>query len=188
MATKAQKNVDIERVLSTVVEKEMRAYKDDFQVDVTMLRRTKQRNEPMLWLCRPLGTHLLNVNQMCIKGTREYNTVMYFASQKDSPIAASYLILPKCLEDGRIFGDLKKVDFEKEVQVLKKESVNPKYIQVKMKDENQKAKTEMVSVTEDSLERELGKYLRNCDVEDFSIVGEEGWKETVLWYKQRLEV
>lgn len=79
---------DILEVMGQIVERRVRHFKSDFDIDREILTDTeKQPETAYLWLVRECGTWLLPERNLLIRGTREHSTLAYYAEQERSGIA-----------------------------------------------------------------------------------------------------
>ncbi len=95
---KKHTNVDIIAELQKLVDSHVDSYKEDFDIDKSIIRCAAESKEPedkvLMWFCRPHGTHCLRENQVFIQGTRDHNTFRFYAEQtRDECIAR--VIVPK---------------------------------------------------------------------------------------------
>ena len=78
-------DVDIIAELQKLVDSHVDSYKEDFDIDKRIIRRAAEsrnpEDKPLMWFCRPHGTHCLNENQVFIQGTRDHNTFRFYAEQ-----------------------------------------------------------------------------------------------------------
>lgn len=78
-------DVDIVAELQKLVDSHVDSYKEDFDIDKRIIRRAAEsqnpEDKPLMWFCRPHGTHCLNENQVFIQGTRDHNTSVFTRSR-----------------------------------------------------------------------------------------------------------
>jgi hypothetical protein len=101
--------------LGEVVKLHVKHYKDDFEIDKSLLRSfaanggTEDRR--FLWMARPSGTWCLRERNAYLKSTREYNTWKFYGEQTGDEILA-FAIALKEKRDGHIIGTLHELDYE----------------------------------------------------------------------------
>lgn len=79
---------DILEVMGQIVERRVRHFKSDFDIDREILTDSeKQPETAYLWLVRECGTWLLSERNLLIRGTREHSTLCYYAEQERSGVA-----------------------------------------------------------------------------------------------------
>ena len=168
------KDANIKEVLWKIVNSKMRGYQSDFDIDIKFLSDPARLNKTMLWFCRDLGTHLLQVDQLILRGTREYNTLMYYADTK-TEIHATYIVCPKYIKDDVVFGDLKKVDFVQEVDSIKKNAVIPTSISYLTAEDD--ARKTIYLAPYDDVEKQFNFIARqNIGLRDIEVHGDDEWK------------
>lgn len=76
-------NMNLLDVMGGIVRKHVRAYREDFDVDRDILRdaavEPSEQDRRFVWLVRPTRTWLLKERNAFLKGTRENNTIAYYA-------------------------------------------------------------------------------------------------------------
>jgi hypothetical protein len=101
--------------LEEVVKLHVKNYKEDFDLDKSLLRSfaanggTEDRR--LLWMARHSGTWCLRERNVYLKGTREYNTWKFYGEQTGDEILA-FAIALKEKRDGHIIGTLHELDYE----------------------------------------------------------------------------
>lgn len=85
-------NVDILFFMNEVVQKHMKYYQSDFEIDKEILleaaEKQEQQDKMFVWLCRECGTWCLQERDVFLKDTREYNTLKFYREQTKEPILA----------------------------------------------------------------------------------------------------
>ena len=125
---KKHTNVDIIAELQKLVDSHVDSYKEDFDIDKSIIRCAAESKEPedkvLMWFCRPHGTHCLRENQVFIQGTRDHNTYRFYAEQtRDECIAR--VIVPKEVRKGKVYGDVFEVNYREQAANVAQNSVAP---------------------------------------------------------------
>ena len=125
---KKHTNVDIIAELQKLVDSHVDSYKEDFDIDKSIIRCAAESKEPedkvLMWFCRPHGTHCLRENQVFIQGTRDHNTYRFYAEQtRDECIAR--VIVPKEVRIGKVYGDVFEVNYREQAANVAQNSVAP---------------------------------------------------------------
>ena len=121
-------DVDIVAELQKLVDSHVDSYKEDFDIDKRIIRRTAESRNPedktLMWFCRPHGTHCLNENQVFIQGTRDHNTFRFYAEQTYDECIAR-VIIPKTVKRGKVFGDVFEINYREQAANVAQNSVAP---------------------------------------------------------------
>ena len=110
-------DVDIVAELQKLVDSHVDSYKEDFDIDKSIIRRAAESQNPedktLMWFCRPHGTHCLSENQVFIQGTRDHNTFRFYAEQTYDECVAR-VIVPKTVKRGKVFGDVFEINYREQ--------------------------------------------------------------------------
>ena len=121
-------DVDIIAELQKLVDSHVDSYKEDFDIDKRIIRRAAEsqnpEDKPLMWFCRPHGTHCLNENQVFIQGTRDHNTFRFYAEQTYDKCIAR-VIIPKAVKRGKVFGDVFEINYREQAANVAQNSVAP---------------------------------------------------------------
>ncbi len=80
-------SVNLFETMGGIVEAHVRAYKEDFDTDKEILRDAAVGpSRAFLWLCRTMGTWLLDERNIFLKATRESNSFRFYQEQTREPI------------------------------------------------------------------------------------------------------
>ena len=114
-------NVDSISSLGQIVNHHTKYYKDDFDLDKsiidTLSRSTEEADRHLIWLCRPLGTNCLRERDVFLEGTHENSVFRFYHEQTKDRILAYAVHLKET--DGLIVkGDIYTLDYAKEVERL----------------------------------------------------------------------
>ena len=125
---KKHTNVDIIAELQKLVDSHVDSYKEDFDIDKSIIRCAAESKEPedkvLMWFCRPHGTHCLRENQVFIQGTRDHNTYRFYAEQTRVECIAR-VIVPKEVRKGKVYGDVFEVNYREQAANVAQNSVAP---------------------------------------------------------------
>ena len=114
--------------LQKLVDSHVDSYKEDFDIDKRIIRRTAESRNPedntLMWFCRPHGTHCLNENQVFIQGTRDHNTFRFYAEQTYDECVARVIVL-KTVKRGKVFGDVFEINYREQAANVAQNSVAP---------------------------------------------------------------
>lgn len=85
-------NVDILAFMGKVVEKHIKHYQSDFEIDKEILTeaadRQEQQDKTFIWLCRTHGTWCLLERNVFLKDTKENSTFNFYMEQTSEPVLA----------------------------------------------------------------------------------------------------
>ena len=130
-------DVDIVAELQKLVNDHVDSYKEDFDIDKSIIRRAAKSQNPedktLMWFCRPRGTHCLSENQIFIKGTRDHNTFCFYAEQTDDDCIAR-VIIPKAVKRGKVFGDVFEINYREQAANVAQNSVAPDHDRLTFED------------------------------------------------------
>lgn len=118
--------VDIIKSLRAIMKTNTKHYQSDFDIDIETLTKAVKKQDPgdkrYIWLSRPEGTWCLRERDIFIRGTREYNTLCFYAEQTRDKILA-YAVELTGMEKGRVVGNLYELDYQKLYEHVRKVSV-----------------------------------------------------------------
>ena len=108
------KEIDIIGFMGRVVQRHMRHYQSDFQIDEMTLQRVagckEEQDMTFIWMCRTLGTWLLPERDVLLKGTSGNNIFTFYMEQTDDPVLV-FAIKVMSLKGGLIIGDIYALDY-----------------------------------------------------------------------------
>lgn len=108
------KEIDIIGFMGRVVQRHMRHYQSDFQIDEMTLQRVagckEKQDMTFIWMCRTLGTWLLPERDVLLKGTSGNNIFTFYMEQTDDPVLV-FAIKVMSLKGGLIIGDIYALDY-----------------------------------------------------------------------------
>lgn len=108
------KEIDIIGFMGRVVQRHMRHYQSDFQIDEMTLQRVagckEKQDMTFIWMCRTLGTWLLPERDVLLKGTSGNNIFTFYMEQTDDPVLV-FAIKVMRLKGGLIIGDIYALDY-----------------------------------------------------------------------------
>ena len=107
-------NIDLFSFMSEVVQRHMKYYQSDFEIDKEILleaaEKQEQQDKTFLWLCREYGTWCLQERNVFLKDTREYNTLRFYKEQTTEPILA-FLVEVISAAATSVIGNVYAVDY-----------------------------------------------------------------------------
>ena len=108
--------INLFEAMERVVDAHTTAYKEDFKLDMELLRESVETPErasrTFLWMCRTMGTWLLEERNVFLKDTREHNTLRFYREQTSEPILLFAVEATKVI-DGIVMGNLYLLDYGK---------------------------------------------------------------------------
>lgn len=127
-------NVDIIEVLQFVVDNNTSNYMADFEYDKNRLISVGgiDKSEHFLWLSRNSGTWMFPESEVFFTGTAAYNTWTNYSEKNDR--VKAFMVEVERTSDGRAYGNVTELDYEKHLDYLVKYSENPKEVQLIFKD------------------------------------------------------
>lgn len=115
------RDVDIISSLGKIVDLHTKYYKDDFDMDQsiirTLARSSDERDRHLIWLCRPLGTQCLRERDVFLEGTHENSVFRFYHEQTKDRILA-YAVHLKEADDSTVKGNIYTLDYAKAVERL----------------------------------------------------------------------
>ena len=107
-------NIDLFAAMGNIVDSHVQHYKTDFDIDKSMLRKAAEKESreerTYIWLCRSMGTWLLNERNVFIQDTREYNTFKFYAEQTSDCIHA-YVVEVTGMDGDTVVGSLYTLNY-----------------------------------------------------------------------------
>lgn len=108
------RDIDIIEFMERVVQRHMRHYQSDFQIDAEVLQSVagcaEQQERTFIWMCRTLGTWLLPERDVFLRGTSENNIFTFYMEQTNDPVLVSAIKVIG-IKGGRITGDIYPLDY-----------------------------------------------------------------------------
>lgn len=121
MIPQVYRNVDILASLEQIVNLHTKYYKEDFDLDKsiirTLARSTEESDRHLIWLCRPLGTNCLRERDVYLEGSHENSVFRFYHEQTKDRILA-YAIHLKESDGPTVKGDIYTLDYAKAVERL----------------------------------------------------------------------
>lgn len=108
-------NIDILKVMQTIVDSHVKHYQSDFAYDIKTLKDAalkKERAERIfVWMCRTSGTWLLAQENLFIQGTHENSVFTYYAEQTHDSILA-FVVEVVGADGDAVTGNLYALDYK----------------------------------------------------------------------------
>jgi len=102
-------NVNVLDIMQRIVDRHTKHYKTDFNYDAETIKESvlkpKQEDRTFIWLCRVSGTWLLRERDVFIQGTRENNTLRFYAGQAEDAILV-YAIEASATDGSDVYGNI----------------------------------------------------------------------------------
>lgn len=119
-------NVDVLAFLREQMEGNTEHYQSDFEIDKNMIRKfaesLSEEDKTLLWMSRPMGTHLQREREVFIRDTYDHNTWKFYAEQtKDKIVAFAVELIGK--ENGIIRGNVYELDYLAHAALVAKQAV-----------------------------------------------------------------
>ena len=115
------RNVDILASLEQIVDLHTKYYKEDFDLDKSIIRTLSRSSDDsdrrLVWLCRPLGTNCLRERDIFLEGTHE-NSVFRFYHEQTKDKVLAYALHLKDSDGATVTGDIYMLDYAKEAERL----------------------------------------------------------------------
>lgn len=119
-------DIDVIAFLEEKMKSNTKSYQSDFEIDKRMLQRLAQsrrkEDKALLWMSRPMGTHLQRESEAFIRNTHAHNTWRFYAEQTSDPIVAIAVELTGT-KDGIIRGNLYELDYKAHAAEVASKSV-----------------------------------------------------------------
>lgn len=116
------RDVDILGSLEHVVDQHTKHYKDDFIIDRNIICKLAdspdETDRHLIWLCRPLGTHIMRERDIYLEGTHENKCFSFYHDQTRDNVLA-YAIHLKNREGFDVTGDIYQLDYAAEIERAK---------------------------------------------------------------------
>lgn len=132
-------DVDILATLQTIMEHNTDFYQTDFQYDKDSLREAAEdRNgaRQFFWMSRKSGTWCVKERDVYIRNTSSHNTWNYYGGSRDERPKAFWINIHGVDNDKRIMGDVLEMDYQKHLDYLCTNSLDPVAIEVVFKSPN----------------------------------------------------
>lgn len=129
-------NVDILATLQKIVDQNTDFYRTDFEYDraaLTKAAENRNGNHHFLWLSRRSGTVCYPERDVYIQNTAPHNSWTYYGGSKSDHVKAFWVGVNKITE-GKIMGDIAEMDYEKHLDHLCSESLEPTAVSISFKD------------------------------------------------------
>lgn len=111
-------HADILAYLAAIVQKNTHAYPSDFDLDMKTLWNSAAEAEPerrtFLWMSRPHGTWCVLEREVFLDDTNANCIWTHYAEQSNGILA--YRVVVEGVKDGKLFGAVSPVNYEKQVQ------------------------------------------------------------------------
>ena len=105
-------SVNLFETMGGIVAAHVRAYREDFATDKEILRDAVEGpSRAFLWLCRTMGTWLLDERNIFLKATRESNTFRFYREQTREPIIL-FAVEVTGLDGDAVIGNLYLLDYQ----------------------------------------------------------------------------
>lgn len=167
--------VNLFETMGGIVEAHTRAYKEDFDTDKEILRDAAGGpSRAFLWLCRTMGTWLLDERNIFLKATRESNTFRFYREQTREPIIL-FAVEVTGLDDDAVIGNLYLLDYQSHYKHVLAESQEASAV-MHYEDGNRIIPAENITLYDDA---EFGKLL------DWEYLAESENDLSVLLWKER---
>lgn len=168
-------SVNLFETMGGIVEAHTRAYKEDFDVDKDILRAAAEGPPKVfLWLCRTMGTWLLDERNIFLKATRESNTFRFYREQTREPVIL-FAVEVTGLDDDAVIGNLYLLDYQSHYKHVLAESQEASAV-MHFEEGNRIIPAEKVTLYDDV---EFGKLL------DWDYLAESENDLSVLLWKER---
>lgn len=119
-------NVDIEKCLRSVMERNTKHYQSDFELDVGTFQQIAQTpvpNKPILyWMSRPSGTWCFQERDLFIRDSQAFHTWQYYKDSRDTIL--SYAVEITGMSGGHIMGNLYTQDYRAVTKHLEQAAQN----------------------------------------------------------------
>lgn len=130
-------NVDLFAAMGAVIQGHTAFYKTDFEIDKDILREMAaapaQERMPLLWLCRPAGTHLFPERNVFIKDIAPHNTWRYHYEQSSDPVLA-YAVELHGEKNGKLLGNLYELDYDAHARHVRETALPPAAVHINFAD------------------------------------------------------
>ena len=122
MTPQVFRDVDILASLAGIMDQHTKHYKDDFYIDRNIICKLAdspdKTDHHLIWLCRPLGTHIMRERDIYLEGTHENKCFSFYHDQTKENILA-YAIHLKSRDGFNVTGDVYQLDYAAEVERVK---------------------------------------------------------------------
>ena len=169
-------SVNLFETMGGIVQAHVRAYREDFDTDKEMLQAAAEGpSRAFLWLCRTMGTWLLDERNIFLKATRESNTFRFYQEQTKEPIIL-FAVEVTGLDGDAVIGNLYLLDYQSHYRHVLAESQEASAV-MHYEDGNRIIPAEKVTLYDDA---EFGRLL-NWDY----LPESENDLSVLLWKEQR---
>ena len=118
-------NVDIEKCLRSVMERNTQHYQGDFEFDVKSFRHIAQslfpERKPLYWLSRPSGTWCFQERNIFIRDSDAFHTWQFYKDTRDTILA--YTVEITGMENNKVVGNLYTQDYRAVAEHIEKNAV-----------------------------------------------------------------
>lgn len=123
-----EKTIDILEHLSKIVQENTQHYQSDFTYDQETLRQAAQAydadNRTFYWMSRPNGTWCVKEREVFIKGSGAHSIwTQYVSELEQSSAIKAYRIVVTGLENGKVMGTIRGMNYKEQVQRVLANSV-----------------------------------------------------------------
>lgn len=132
MAKVILKNVDIIDVLQQITDNNTSHYSSDFEYDKQTIIGGSSDNARYFWMSRDNGTWIYPERDVYILQTASHNTWSAYSEKNDS--VKAFLVEVQRITEGKAYGDIIELDYEKHLTNLIRNAVKPKEVQLTFKD------------------------------------------------------
>lgn len=119
-------NVDIEKCLRSVMERNTKHYQSDFELDIGTFQQIAQTpvpNKPVLyWMSRPSGTWCFQERDLFIRDSQAFHTWQYYKDSRDTIL--SYAVEITGMSGSHIMGNLYTQDYQAVTKHLEQAAQN----------------------------------------------------------------
>ena len=116
------RDVDILGSLEQIIDQHTKHYKEDFNIDRNIICKLAdspdETDRHLIWLCRPLGTHIMRERDIYLEGTHENKCFSFYHDQTKENILA-YALHLKSRDGFNVTGDVYQLDYAAEVERVK---------------------------------------------------------------------
>ena len=122
MTPQVFRDVDILASLAGIMDQHTKYYKDDFDLDKSIIHRLSRSSDEndrrLIWLCRQLGTHIMRERDIYLEGTHENKCFSFYHDQTKENVLA-YALHLKSRDGFNVTGDVYQLDYAAEVERVK---------------------------------------------------------------------
>lgn len=122
MTPQVFRDVDILASLAGIMDQHTKHYKEDFIIDRNIICKLAdspdETDRHLIWLCRPLGTHIMRERDIYLEGTHENKCFLFYHDQTNENVLA-YALYLKSRDGFNVTGDVYQLDYAGEVERVK---------------------------------------------------------------------